>query len=246
MKTSHPNPAMTGSMIACRLLALLAGLAVIQTAYAAPPALHDPDAIRASVRAFLADQVQLGKDDEIRVEALDERLRLAKCTVQTEHYLPAGTRLEGRLVVGSRCEGEQRWSIFVPVEILRYAEVAVLTRPLARGELLSADTLQMQRYNLNDLHGGYFLAAEQVLGQTLKYPMSAGTVLIPGSLQPAIKVRRGDIVKILAKKGPIYVKMQGKALADGAEGQRIRVLNHASKRIIEGTISYDGNIEVGL
>lgn len=237
-----PRPARAWASLAL----LLAGVVTPWHASANPVGIHDPEQIRDSVRSFLAGMITLGEQDEIRVDSLDERLRLAKCSVKTEHYLPNGARLEGRLVVGTRCDGEQRWSIFVPVEILRYAEVAVLNQALARGAALTPEMLQLQRYNLNELQSGYFLSMDKVVGQTLKHPLTAGTVLTPGNLQPAIKVKRGEIVNILASKGPIFVKMQGKALANGAEGEKIRVLNHVSKRIVEGTVTYEGNVEVGL
>jgi flagella basal body P-ring formation protein FlgA len=188
----------------------------------------------------------LDKDTEIHIGRLDERLRLAKCSIKTEHYLPPGGKMEGRFVVGTRCNGNKRWAIYVPVKRIRYDSVVVTTRPVRRGETIADDQVEMRRTALNDLHSGYILRLDKVLGKTVKSTLKAGTVLHSGNLKAAIAVRRGEKVNILAKKGPILVRMTGKALMDGAEGQKIRVKNQLSDRIIEGTVTYDGNIRVGL
>jgi len=59
-------------------------------------------------------------------------------------------------------------------------------------------------------------------------------------------VHRGQEVDLLADHGAIQVKSQGEALGDGAVGNRIKVRNKSSGRIIEGTIRSAGIVEAGL
>ncbi len=247
MNTSKNNSGHMG--ITAQLISImLAWLWLFTTipAHAAKPALHSLDDIRASVKAYVESHTGSQADTEIHIGQLDERLRLAKCSIKTEHYLPPGGKMESRFVVGTRCNGNKRWAIYVPVKRIRYGNVVVTTRPVRRGETIAGDQVEMRRTALNDLHAGYILRLDKVLGKTAKTTLKAGTVLHSGNLKAAISVRRGEKVNILAKKGPILVKMTGKALMDGAEGQKIRVKNQFSDRIIEGTVTYDGNIRVGL
>lgn len=208
--------------------------------------MHDLGDIRASVKTYVEALTGSSKDAEIRVGQLDERLQLAKCSIKPEHYLPPGGKTEGRFVVGIRCNGDMRWSIFVPVTLVNFGTVVVTNRPLLRGETINKDNVDMLRKPLNELTGGYILSLDKVLGKVVKYPLGSGSVLNTGNLNAAISVRRGDKVNILAKNSQINVKMAGVALMDGAEGQRIRVKNLLSNRIVEGTITYDGNVRVGL
>lgn len=247
MKTSKNNSEHMGNTERL-LIVMLASLLLFATVpvNAAKSALHSHDEIRASVKAYVESHTDTDKDTEIHIGQLDERLRLAKCSIKTEHYLPPGGKMESRFVVGTRCNGNKRWAIYVPVKRIRYGDVVVTTRPLRRGESIAQDHVEVRRTALNNLHSGYILRLDKVLGKTVKTTLKTGTVLHSGNLKAAISVRRGEKVNILANKGPIQVRMTGKALMDGAEGQRIRVKNQLSDRIIEGTVTYDGNVRVGL
>ena len=47
------------------------------------------------------------------------------------------------------------------------------------------------------------------------------------------------------KTGAIAVRVSGIAMADGARGDRIKVKNLSSKRIVDGTVSNENLILVG-
>ena len=78
----------------------------------------------------------------------------------------------------------------------------------------------------------------------------AGTVVDFGCVAPAVVfkrpiiVRRGDRVTLLAKSNAFEVRMEGEALMDASLGDRIRVKNLRSMRIIEGKLSDNGNTVV--
>ena len=80
----------------------------------------------------------------------------------------------------------------------------------------------------------------------LKLTLKPGAVLSPGQLRRPPAVKRGSQVTILGRAGGIEVRMSGKALSDGARGQRIKVRNSSSSRQIEGTVIARGTVEVTL
>ena len=59
-----------------------------------------------------------------------------------------------------------------------------------------------------------------------------------------VLVRRGQIVTLVAGGGPVEIRTTGKALADGAAGERVRVRNERSNRIVEGVVAEDGTVRV--
>lgn len=49
---------------------------------------------------------------------------------------------------------------------------------------------------------------------------------------------------LIASVGTMEVRMAGKALADATKGQRIRVQNISSKRIVEGIVDSSGTVRI--
>ena len=62
-------------------------------------------------------------------------------------------------------------------------------------------------------------------------------------LQPII-VRRGAAVTLQVMQGEMLVSVAGEALQDGSVGQRIRVKNLLSKRIVTAKVIDEATVEV--
>ena len=187
---------------------------------------------------------QFDGDVSVSASPLDRRLRLAKCSVPLQTYESPNGLKPGRSVVGIRCEGNKPWKLFVSVNIAILQQVVVATRPLARGELVTADDLALVEQDISRLHRGYYQAIEQASGLRTKRQIAAGKVVTPGALARDRLVKRGSDVEILAQSGGLQVRMRGKAMSHGARGERIRVRNLASGRIISGTVIDAGMILV--
>ncbi|KTF29616.1 flagellar basal body P-ring formation chaperone FlgA, partial [Xanthomonas translucens] len=57
-------------------------------------------------------------------------------------------------------------------------------------------------------------------------------------------VRRGDNVALVARNGGLEVRMAGRALSDGGENERVTVENLSSRRVLQGTVSQNGDVFV--
>lgn len=211
---------------------------------------HDLQDIRKSSENYLRSQLGItDKDDDITItaSAMDYRLRLAKCPIPLDHSLPQGHRLQGRVAIGTRCTDKQhRWSIFVPVTIVQFADVIVTTETISRGDFLKKDQLKLERRSLNFLHNGYFKSMQLAIGQQLKTTLAKGLVVSPKQLTRPYAIKRGQDVNILAKNSVISVRIKGKALADARIGDKIRVKNTSTNKIVEGTAVYGGFVEISL
>ena len=212
---------------------------------------HDLQDIRQSSENYLLNQLGIDNkehpDITVNAAAMDYRLRLAQCDSPLKHSLPQGHRLQGRVAVGARCtDHNHRWAIFVPVTITQYANVIVTTETISRGEFLKASQLKLERRSLNFLHNGYLKSMKQAVGQQLKTTLAKGLVVNPKQLNRPYTVKRGQNVNILAKSNLISVRIKGKALANARVGDKIRVKNISSNKIVEGTVSYDGFVEIKL
>jgi flagella basal body P-ring formation protein FlgA len=61
-----------------------------------------------------------------------------------------------------------------------------------------------------------------------------------------ILVRRGQRVTLIATIGGLEVRAQGEAIADAGPTGRVRVLNLASRRIVEGQVESREQVRVSL
>jgi flagella basal body P-ring formation protein FlgA len=78
----------------------------------------------------------------------------------------------------------------------------------------------------------------------LRQPVAEGAVILPGQLVQPRAVRRGQRVVIEAVRGAMQVNGSGEALADGMPGERIKVRNVGSGRVVEATVRPDGRVRV--
>ena len=211
---------------------------------------HKLEEIRLSSENFLRTQLGVSNDDkntQVKAAAMDYRLRLAQCDTKLEHSLPQGHQLQGRIAVGARCMDEaHRWSIFVPVTITQFADVIVTTETVSRGEFVKANQVKLERRSLNFLHNGYVKSLKQVIGQQLKTTIAKGLVVKPNQLKRPYTIKSGQNVNLLAKSDLISVRIKGKALSNARVGDRIRVKNTSTNKIVEGTVTYNGFVEIKL
>lgn len=207
--------------------------------------LQDHQAILDTAQRYAADHLeQQGYRYEVRPLPLDRRLRLATCDVPLEAYMPPGGRIGGTSTIGVRCAGSVEWSLFVQVRARIYADVAVATRPLARGELLGAHDVRLDERDITRLPGGFLTQLSEVVGMKVRRPLGTGSVIARGAIDAPRLVRRGQIVTLIAGKGGVEIRTTGKALADGAAGERVRVRNERSSRVVEGVVAEDGTVRV--
>lgn len=199
------------------------------------------DAARQHVAAA-ADEFAARPD--VSVGRLDSRLKLVACDQALETYDSPNGLSGGRGVVGVRCNGSKPWKIYVPVTIALMDSVVVTRRPVTRGQGLRADDLVLSETDVSRLHKAYFTNIEDVVGLRSKRAIAAGKTLHAGLLRREQLVKRGKTVSIAAQVSGLRVSMRGKALADGGLGDRIRVKNLNSGRIVSGTVAGNGLVEV--
>jgi flagella basal body P-ring formation protein FlgA len=193
--------------------------------------------------------VQLKEQDaksEIRLGTLDARLRLAACDRPLEGFLPPGSHLNGNTSVGVACNGSNPWKLYVQAYVAMFKTVAVAANYLATGTVLNADNIRLEERDVTAGGYGYLTDVEQLRGKIVKQPVQEGRIIPPQALTKAKLIRRGEEVVILSKIGNIEVRMTGNALMDGAEGDRIKVKNAKSKRIVEGKVEAAGLVMVSM
>lgn len=183
---------------------------------------------------------------QIQVGHLDKRLKLQHCSQPLSAYLAPGAKTVGKTTVGVRCEGPKPWALYVPATINIFSRVYKTVHGLPRGHIIRERDIERVDYNLAQLNYGYFTDKSKLLGMQTKRRLSQGRVITPNQVKPPLLIKRGEQVALVSKSSLFTVKMNGKAMMDGAYGDRIRVKNSSSSRIIEGKVTQAGVVMIGL
>ena len=211
----------------------------------ADSALQPLDDIPRTVQTFLMAQHQhRAEPPEIRLQPLDPRLRLPKCRAALEAFLPSGAKNVGNASIGVRCP-DPAWIVYQRAEIRVYDQVLVANRFLRRNAIVSTADLRTERRELSALPGGYETDPAQLIGRQLRQAFMAGMVISPRSVKIPSAVRQGDTVTLVARHAGMEVTSSGVALGDAGIGERVRVRNEASQRVVEGTVIDERRVEVG-
>ncbi len=205
------------------------------------------DSIREAARRHVLEKTAgYSVPPTVSVGRLDSRLRLQACDKPLETFSPPAGRSLGRITVGVRCSGTKPWSLYVPVTVAIITDVVVAARDLSRGAILTSKDLELVAQDITRLHRGFMERPGQAIGKTLKRNLRRGQVLTPNQIAAPLAIKKGSRVAIVASSGAIQVRMQGKALGNGATGERIRVQNLSSKKEIEATVISPGVVRVSM
>ena len=208
---------------------------------------HPLDDIAQTAHDFALNELSsVGEEIQIHIGQLDPRLRLNRCSLPLQASSPGyGTR-QGLSSVNIRCNDGKPWSLYVPVTIKNLKQVATLKRAVIRGNVLTTDDIVLKKVNINRLSSGYYERIEQLLGKVIIQNLAKGAVLTQHHVKSQKTIQRGQTVTLIAKNSVIEVRTEGTALAEGALGDRIKVKNLKTERVVEGVIIDKRLINVNL
>lgn len=230
---------------ALTIVAVMAAIASADGALAAPSAHSHEDILAVVEGAALQAAYDQGLNAvEVRVRPLDARLRPAHCDRELEVVRPHSGRALGPVSYGVRCSGSTPWTLYLRAEVSASMQLPVLARALPRGALLGTSDIEMVTRRITRRAAEIILDPQRAIGMELKRPLPAGSELRHGQMALPELVVRGQTVTLVAGGDGFEVRMQGKAMSNGAEGDRLTVTNLASGRRVEGLVLSDGSVRI--
>ena len=179
---------------------------------------------------------------EVAAGALDSRLALAACG-QPIHVAADLSRQQARVNARVSCTAPSPWNLYVPVEIRVYRPVLVATRELRRGEAIGADDVALEERNALAAGAPPLTQAAEVVGHSARRTIAANTALSASLIELPVLVRRGDRLGVSARAAGITVQISGEALGTARLGERVRVRNLQSGRVIDAVVTGSGSAE---
>jgi flagella basal body P-ring formation protein FlgA len=130
-------------------------------------------------------------------------------------------------------EVERRW---IQAELRVFADVIVAARSLAYHETITIDDIRMGRRELNTFSLRALTDPQEVMGRHAVRTIEMNEVLTPAMVSLPQVVQRGNRVSLVFESVGLRAEIAGRAMQAGKIGERIRVENTSSGKIIEGQI----------
>ncbi len=195
--------------------------------------------IRSAVRQFIQAHAPWGeKQLNIRSIYCNQDLRLPPGRISLNVSAPKHTDWMGAVpfLVHVAVNGQTVKKISVPANIEVWSQVVVAAKPLGRNEPVSRSDIRTERMNLARVPADAVLNAEQVLGRRTNRAIAANSIMRNDQVELPPAVRRGDVIQMLAESGNLKISTRGIAKEDGRPGERIRVSNLRSHKIVYGQV----------
>jgi flagella basal body P-ring formation protein FlgA len=143
---------------------------------------------------------------------------------------------------------ERRMMVPVYLDVKLYQTLAVCARRIERGEVLTPNNVYWDRRALDSLNS-YATQEDVRAGRRAKRLLAAGQVIVTADLEASDKdnpvlVKQHELVRLVARLGPLQVIALGEALQDGRAGQSISVRNVDSKKVVLGRVVERSIVEV--
>lgn len=227
------------------LLFLCTGLASMGAQSEADAASQIDQAIAMHMQQKLAEEAKRqawqGQRHSLDITLLNSAERLPPCTqalnvtVSSDDPSPLS-----RQRLDLSCVDAPGWSATALVQASVFLPAVHAARVIERGQTIVAEQLQLQEVNVGRASRGFYNNVDEVIGQGAKRRVRAGQLIAPNLLAAPLLIRRGQQVTIIASQDGISASATGEALANGREGEVIRVRNLGSQKVIEAQVVEEG------
>jgi flagella basal body P-ring formation protein FlgA len=122
----------------------------------------------------------------------------------------------------------RRFHVWARVRITASISRVVTTEPLRAGEPIGPGQVRLESFEGFPFGDPAANRLEQVVGQTLRRPLTAGVPVPAHWLEKPLDVKRADVVKVRVRNGAAIILAEGVAEAGGRRGDTISVRNASS------------------
>ncbi|MEE2657229.1 MAG: flagellar basal body P-ring formation chaperone FlgA [Candidatus Latescibacterota bacterium] len=207
--------------------------------------------VEAHVLGRLEEEADSEKRGEIRYQVrtrwqgdilLDEPGR-----VQFDIHQLTSRPLRGPSVlrVDIQVDGRVEHTITLTADCRLYQDVVVTTRTMRRGGSFAQDVIEIAERDVTSQRHGFYTSLHQLEGMRSSRPIGLGDVVTHRHAQPIPIVHRGDAVAMLVRSQNMVLTTEGVALQDGGIGEKIRVRNADSGKVVYGEIADAGTVQIG-
>lgn len=231
----------------CILLAVVLGIIGVTSAPAAPGKVVKEAEVRQVVVDFIRERTAgLGVEVNVKKIGFHGDLALPEGTVAYEVSAPRQWEGWGQasLALIVRVNDRVVKNVPVMVDVEALADLVVTTRPVERGEILTAADVTVQKRDLAATGGKVARSSADVVGLKVRVGMRGNTPLRTDYLERIPLVRSGQLVTVLLESPALRITTTGRAKGAGAAGELITVQNISSNKDFPARIVDAGTVRV--
>jgi len=132
----------------------------------------------------------------------------------------------------------------VRLRIKKFADVLVATDKIERHQTVNEQQFELKRTDVTSLREQPVISFAELTGYRAKRNLRMGSILTTGALEPVPDIDVGGEVTIVFSDDWGTVTVPGQVMETGRIGDRVRVKNLASGKIVSATVISDKSVEV--
>jgi len=183
---------------------------------------------------------------QVTITSLNKQLRIPQCEQALIINMAPGSKLIGNTSLTVACDSPKQWKIHVAAHIDGEVNALAARYPMMRGSIISKNDVEFVKKRYSQLNYGYFASIKQLGGMEVRRNIKNGQIITPGFVKAQKLVLRGQQVTIIAQKGGLDLRVKGKAMMDGLQGQTIKVKNMSSKKLIYARVVSPGMVKINF
>jgi flagella basal body P-ring formation protein FlgA len=204
------------------------------------------EAIEQRIAATLATRYAITKPENLKI-TFDQMVRPIELSL-TSAVEPALTRAtydkaSGRFDVTFELP-RLRESWRYTGTAVETVEAAIVTRALARGDLIKQNDIIVERRPRAEFTSEPPAPVGDVVGLAARGNIRVGQGLRNSDLTKPEIVKRNEMVTLHYEVPGIVLTMRGQALDSGSQGDLVNVLNTQSKRTVQGVVTAPGRVTI--
>lgn len=203
--------------------------------------------IEAAVRAFVAREMPWPrKTARIKTIRGIEGLRLPAGKIDLKVMASRDCKFLGSvpLSVSIFSNGELYKKVWVTAVIAVSSQVVMVTKPLGRHQPIGAEDVELVTVDLAKVPSQAIKKMAAAVGMRTKRRIFPKTILRRDYVEAPYVVQRGDLVQMVVSTASLNLTAQGITKERGRRGERIRVANIDSKRVVYATVVDASTVEV--
>ncbi|MEE4359452.1 MAG: flagellar basal body P-ring formation chaperone FlgA [Desulfococcaceae bacterium] len=160
--------------------------------------------------------------------------------------LPENVRLSGKVPVSVQflVKGSPEKEIIIIAELEIRSTALITLKPLGRYKPITEKDVEIREMDADDIPSDALLSVQDVTGKRARRKIPAETVLRKDLLEQIPLIKRGDIVRLIAESDSLRITTLGQARNKGGRGDRIRVINLDSRKMIYGEVENANTVRI--
>lgn len=158
--------------------------------------------------------------------------RTINVSSESQELAGGNVSLNFQVIVDGR--PSQSFNVTGVVEL--YDDVLLAAKNLSRGSIVQPGDISIGRAKVTDDPKGYAKKELDVVGKKILKDFEVNEPLRLSYLDNPVVINKGDIVKLVVTKPGLILTAKGEAKSDGRVGDRVKVMNISSKKIIQGWV----------